>query len=241
MTYHVPVPDPTLGNNKDTGTITVTKIANLNPMFMVVRSVPENSPLDTKVGAPVLVRHRGLNSSLRYTLKGDYDDHFKVLHSDGGAQIRVSAFEGLDYETQRSYDLALEVSDGLDEAGNHDNWAADHTIAVRIEIIDVVDLVLSVSDTDPSFGEAVTWTASLSPPVPAGSTNLNYYWAILKEDGTPDQNWEDHNGTIDPTFTWTANGPHPVDAKVRVFVEYTDSNEIPRRTPIVESDWVYWR
>ena len=178
-TYHVPVPDPTPGNNTATGTTTVARIANVNPMFMVVRSVPENSVLDTNVGALVPVKDPEGNY-LRFTLRDDRHDNFKAVPADGGVQIRVSAFEGLDYETKQSYDLTLRVSDGKDEAGNHDNWAIDDAIEVRIEITDVIDLALSASDTTPSFGEAVTWTASVGT-LPAGATNVRLSLVNVRE------------------------------------------------------------
>ena len=156
----------------------------------------------------------------------------------------MSAFEGLDYETKQSYDLMLQVSDGKDEAGNDDNWAIDDTIPLRIEITDVTDLVLSVSDTVPLFGDEVTWTASVSP-LPAGATSVRYRWAIKKKYGTNDaRNWEDFNSSTDPTLSWTANretdGPDFVEAKVRVSAYYTDANGNSQSVPLVESDWVRW-
>ena len=91
---------------------------------------------------------------------------------------------------------------------------------MTIEITDVVDLALSVSDASPSFGDEVTWTASVSP-LPAGATNVRYRWAIKKKYGTNDaKNWEDFNSSTDPTLSWTASeteGHAYVEAKVTRF------------------------
>ena len=78
VTYDVPVPDPTPGNNTATGTVTVASNANVNPMFMVVRSVPENSVLDTNVGALVPVKNPEGNY-LSFGLRDDRHDNFKAV------------------------------------------------------------------------------------------------------------------------------------------------------------------
>ena len=49
--YPVAVPDPGPSENMAMDTVTVTSIPNMDPMFMVTRSVPENSAVGTLVGA----------------------------------------------------------------------------------------------------------------------------------------------------------------------------------------------
>ena len=64
-TYHVPVPDPNPRNNTASGTVTVASETNVNPMFVVVRSVEENSQ-GVNLGDPVPVLP-GDDDTLRYT------------------------------------------------------------------------------------------------------------------------------------------------------------------------------
>ena len=50
VTHHVRVPDPIPGNNTAMGTVTVVPLPNVDPMFIVGRSVPESSPAGTNCG-----------------------------------------------------------------------------------------------------------------------------------------------------------------------------------------------
>ena len=51
----MPVPDKVSGNNMDMDTVTVASIANVDPMFTIMCSVPENSPVGTTVCDPIKV------------------------------------------------------------------------------------------------------------------------------------------------------------------------------------------
>ena len=242
VTYHVPVPDPTPGNNTDTGTTTVTREANVDPMFVVIRSVAENSSAGTLVGDPIAVKEPNTGDTLTFSLTGEGADKFTASPVSGGVQIAVASGANLDYETKQSYNLALGVSDGKDSAGN-DNSSIDDTIAVTIEILDVTDSTLSVSVSKefPSYGDTVTWTASISPPVPAVATNVVYHWLVRVNDGTPrNPRWQSNSET-GPTLTWTEEGPDPVDVMMRVSASYTDGHGNSHSLPEVESVWVLWR
>ena len=236
--HEVPVPDPDPTNNMDAGTVTVASSANVDPMFVTTRSVPENSSAGTLVGGQIAVKEPNTGDTLTFSLTGEGADNFTASSVSGGGQIAVANGANLDYETKQSYDLTLGVSDGKDEAGNDDS-TIDNTIAVVIEINNVIELSLSVSDTTPSFGEAVTWTASLGT-LPADATNVVYHWSMFVNDGTPDQTWEDRRET-GAQLTWTDTGPYFADVKMRVSASYTDGNGNSHSVPRVESEWVKWR
>ena len=233
-TFEVPVPDPDPSNNAAAGTVTVTSLPNVDPMFQVTASVPENSPAGTIVGDPIGVREPD-GDTLTFSLTGEGADDFTVETVDGGAQIKVADGANLDYETTQSYDLELGVSDGKDDAGDSDD-SIDHTIAVAIEIIDVPELTLSVSDRYPSLGEAVTWKATLLP-LPTG-TAVTYHWEVFEQDDTEHESW-DVVGGAGPEYTFTGTGSFLVILKVRVSASYTDDDGTHELGP-VESGWVRW-
>ncbi len=174
VTYHVPVPDPTPGNNTATGTTTVARDANVNPMFVVIRSVAENSQ-GVNLGEPVAVK-AGDNDELQYNLTGVGADKFKATAVSGGAQLSVRDDAILNYEDATSYNLTLTVSDGKDEEGNNDNKAIDDTIAVQINITDVsneqMTVTLSADDTTLALGALTYLRAKVISPLP--TSNLTY-------------------------------------------------------------------
>ena len=224
--HEVPVPDPTPGNNTASGSVTVASSANVDPMFVVIRSVAENSQ-GVNLGDPVPVL-AGDDDTLTYTLTGVGADNFTASSVAGGVQIAVASGANLDYEAKQSYDLTLGVSDGKDGAGNDDS-SIDDTIAVVIEILDVTDSTLSVSADRrfAHFGTSATWTASISPPVPAVVTNVVYHWRVHRNygpsPGTPPSGWQTLSET-GPTVTWTMEGPDSADVVMAVSASYTDGH-----------------
>lgn len=177
VTYHVPVPDPTPGNNTATGTITVANKPNVNPMFQVTRSVPENSSAGTNVGDTIAVREPDSGDTLTFSLTGEGAGNFTVSSVTGGAQITVGTGADLDYEITQSYDLTLGVSDGKDAAGDPDS-SIDHTIAVRVDIIDDPwdSGTLSVRAENPAtLSASVTFTAEVTG-LPSGHGSITYSW-----------------------------------------------------------------
>ena len=179
VTHHVPVPDPTQGNNTATGTITVARDANVNPMFGVVRSVAENS-YGVNLGDPVAVLP-GDGDTLKYRLTGVGAGKFKATAVAGGAQLSVADSANLNYEDAHSYHLMLEVSDGKDADGNDDNWASDDAIPVRINITDVpheqMSVTLSVDQTTQRLGNLGYLTARVISPLPTAQLAFSVYAA----------------------------------------------------------------
>ena len=191
--YDVPVLDPTPGNNTATGTTTVASSANVAPMFVVTRSVPENSSPGVLLGGPIAVREPD-GDTLTFSLTGEGADQFTASSVSGGAQIAVAGGADLDYETAPSYDLALGVSDGKDDAGNADS-STDHTIVVEIEVTndprDDVTLTMTYSPDSPGTDTLVTWTAHLHN-LPENSGDVRYTWKerSLYSDGSGWSGWD---------------------------------------------------
>ena len=130
VTYHVPVPDPTPDNDMKTGAITVAPMTNVDPMFIIARSVLENSSMGTNVGTPVMVNNPEAGDTLTFTLNGNGKRNFTLESIEGGTQIKVAEGSYLNHEdTTSTFDLTLQVSDGKDRNGNVDN-SVDDTIPV---------------------------------------------------------------------------------------------------------------
>ena len=129
---------------------------NAPPAFSAAtatRSVPENSPASTNVGAPVTATD-GDNDPLAYSLEGTAATAFEIVSTSG--QIRTTAGETYDRETQSSYAVTVKADDG--------NGGTD-TIAVTITLTNVIEppgrpaapSVSSVADSTTSL--SVMWTA----------------------------------------------------------------------------------
>ena len=222
------------------------------PMFGVVRSVAENSSGGTPVGDPIRLFGAEVDT-IRYSLDGEGADHFTIRpisdqESDlKAAQIVVAHGANLDYETESSYNLVLGVTDTIDHESNPDT-RLDHTLAVLIEIVDEPELTLSVSDSEPTFGDTLSWTANLAS-LPEGATNVVYHWAVAYvTDGNTNATpfWLDESVFTGSQLDWTASRSSfppgsSLHTKARVSASYTDANGATRHTPRVTSDWVEWQ
>ena len=107
---------------------------NEQPRFQVERSVMENAAGGVAVGAPIAVTDS--DDSLEYWLTGEESLPFAVASVAGGAQLTVAAGARLDFETQATYYLTLNVSDDKSRTSQSDDGATDHTIAVQITLED---------------------------------------------------------------------------------------------------------
>ena len=92
-------------------TINITNV-NEAPAFAgssATRSVPENSPPGTKVGALITATDPDAGDTLTYTLSGTDAASFEIGGSTG--QITTKSGVAYDYEAKSSYSLTVEVSD----------------------------------------------------------------------------------------------------------------------------------
>ena len=95
------------------------------PSLTASRSVAENSPANTDVGAAVTATD-GDNDTLTYTLEGIDEASFTIVSTSG--QIRTRSGVAYDYETTPSYAVIVKADDG--------NGGTD-TVTVTITLTDV--------------------------------------------------------------------------------------------------------
>ncbi len=118
--------------------LTQRQIANRVPAFTagsVSRSIEENSPAGTPVGAAVTATDPDGGDTLTYGLVDSTDAGSFTIDAATG-QIRVGAGADLDFETQALYGLEVTVHDGLDDTGSADG-SVDDTVVVSVTLIDV--------------------------------------------------------------------------------------------------------
>ena len=122
-------------------TITVTNVFE-DPRFgdedgtgSTTRSVPENTPADQPIGAPVSADDDE-ESTLTYELTGTDSDSDSFSFDSASGQIKTK--DPLDHEAKDSYSVTVSVSDGKDAAdGTTADTRIDTTITVTIEVEDV--------------------------------------------------------------------------------------------------------
>ena len=174
---------------------TDTGDTNLDPSFgdaKTTRSVPENSPAGTNVGAPVTASDDG-NGTLTYSLSGTDASKFAIDSSTG--QIAVKTGTNLDYEARTSYGVTVGVSDGLDSSGNADA-SVDDTIAVTVNVTDV--------DEPPGKPDAPTVTRNAGAP----QTALDASWTAPDMTGKPAITDYDVQYKKSGDSTWTSPRLH---------------------------------
>ncbi len=126
------------------------------PMFGVNLRAHEDASAGDHVGEPIRVFDAEV-PALTYTLSGKGHGNFSVTSRThpNAAQIVVASGADLNYDSQKSYDLVLEVSDGKDHEGNDDD-SVDHYIGVEIDLIQHPHVIVSASKHTPATGESVT-------------------------------------------------------------------------------------
>ena len=131
------------------------------------RSVDENSPAGTSVGAPVTGTDTE-NDPLTYSLSGTDAASFDIGTSTG--QIMVKA--ALDYEANASYSVIVEMTDGKDSLANPDP-SIDATTTVDIIVNDV---------NEPPAAPAAPRVSAHSQN---GTSTLNVHWSAPDMTGKP--------------------------------------------------------
>ena len=178
------------------GAATVTingRTTNSPPAFdetgPAARSVPENSPADTVVGAPFTATDPDDGDTLAYSLTGDDVKFFNMDSSTG--QITVASGVSLDHEAVASYSITVTVTDGT----------ATATIAVNITVTDVNEA--------PTFVYDVPNTIEIAENSPA-STVVGH--AFVANDADGDQLAYSLTGQGSDKFTVDAGGQISVAA-----------------------------
>ncbi len=196
------------GQNYVLATVTTTvNEVSLPPSFTdgdsTVRSVAENSPGGTHVGAPVAAVDPN-GDRLFYDISGDHVTLFDF--ASGSGQISVAVGTELDYETQDSYQFVVEAKD---PSGNFDS------IAVTIELTNELEAgTVSLSSPQPLVGVALT--ATLTDP--DGSLgDLSWVWARSTDRST----WTTISGARSASYTPAVGDLGNV---LRATVSYSDGH-----------------
>ncbi len=131
------------------------------------RSVAENSPANTDVGAPVTATD-GNNDQLTYTLEGGMDaSSFSIVSTSG--QIRTRPGVTYDYETTPSYTVIVKADDG--------NGGTD-TVTVTIDLTNDVNerpLAPATPRVTATPGTPDSLTVSWSAPSNTGRPDISSY------------------------------------------------------------------
>ena len=216
-------------------TVMAAPPVNQDPAFAddtAIRSIAENSALNTNVGSAVTTTDPDSGDTLTYSLSGTDAASFAIGASTG--QITVGTGASLDYETANSYSVTVSVSDGKDADGNADT-TVDDTISVTINVTNVEEAgSVILSPTQPVVGTALT--ATLTDPdgsisgaawVWAGSSD----WDASAETGT----WSDISGATLASYTPVAGD---VGSYLRVSVAYTDGHGAGKSAQAVSANIV---
>ncbi len=147
------------------------------------RSVAENSPAGTNVGAPVSATDPD-GDALSYKLGGTDAAKFDIATTTG--QITVGSGTNLNYEAKSSYSVNVEVSDGKDKDGNADT-TTDALIWVTINVADVLE--------PPSKPNA--------PKVTLTGTDLKATWTAPDMTGKPPITDYDVRYRVKDASTWS--------------------------------------
>ena len=189
--------------------------ANQQPEFdegaTATRSVSEAAVTGAQVGAAVLASDAE-SDELTYSLAaGDDSGKFSVESASG--ELRVAGGALLDFETEPSATVVVQVTDGVDVDHNADS-AVDDTITVTINLINV-DEPGSVSFSITELSEGNEVTASLTDPDGA-VTSVAWQWS---KSANGEDSWEDIGSATASSYT-----PVAADAGfyLRATAGYTD-------------------
>ena len=197
-----------------TATNAVVLLDNEAPTFdegaSATRPINENSVAGTKVGA-VADATDPEGDILTFSLASGTDyDKFYIDPASGRLEVASGAV--LDFETDATLEVELQVSDDKDARHNLDT-SVDATITLTINLINVDEPgEVTLSSGEPVVGESIT--ATLTDPDVVNSTD--WHWEKSQDGAT---NWQAISGASSETYT-------PVSADVGMYlkatVDYTD-------------------
>ena len=167
------------------------------------RSVAENSAAGTAVGDPIAATDRD-DDDIAYSLVSGDTELFDINKSTG--QLSVAQGADLDFESKRTYSLAVRVKD---DGGKLDN------INVSISVTDVDEEgMIEVSAETPELGSELT-AAVMDPD--GDVTSISWQWERSEDQMT----WTSIEGATSAAYT-----PETADEGqyLRATVAYTDKN-----------------
>ena len=205
------------GSGKDaigTATNAVERLDNEPPEFdegaSTTRSLEENSVAGTRVGAVVSATDPD-GDSLTYSLVSGPDSGlFEIDGSTGRLEVASGAV--LDYESDASLEVELEVSDGRAADASQDT-AVDATISLTINLINVDEPgSVSLSSNEPEVGTSIT--AALTDQDLVSSSE--WHWE-KSQDGV--SGWNAIPGAATDSYMPTTSDE---GMWLRAMVDYTD-------------------
>ena len=237
--YDVPVLDTDPDNDMATDTVTVATFTNMDPMFMIKRSVNENAIAGTTVGDPVEANDPNLRDQLLLTYSlmdyrsGNSADKFTVTrNAEGDAQIATA--EVLNYEDDKHHYVKLCVSDGKSQQGT--DPSIDHCILVYIQVVDntseVLKVTLSADATTKAVNEHVNLTGTISNS-PVETAALQCQWA---EENVPTTG-DDQSERAYPPFEKQVTYGQAAQREYTLGCQYHDDGQIVFRESSVTVNW----
>ncbi len=128
---------------------------NVPPVFTegdnAVRTVPENTPAGTYIGAPIAATDANKENTIVYTLGGTDAANFDIDEQTGQLKTKTA----LDYETKSTYTITITVSDGI----------ITDTITVTISISDIEE---TPENSAPVFAEGSSSTRAIAENTDSG-------------------------------------------------------------------------
>ena len=230
-------------------------LANRGPIFPrrddddddenpATRSLPENSPVGTFVGAAVVATDPDAGDTLTYSITGTNPGGFTIDSTTG--QLRSGPAERYDFEdpTKNSYTVTVTATDGQ---------GGSASIEVTVTVTDVNEapafaesdptrqlaentgntaLGALLSASDPDAGDTLTY--SITGPNPGGFT-IHSTTAQLRSGPAENYDFEDPTKNT-YTVTVTATDSQGADASIEVTVTVTDTDEPPGQPVVSISD-----
>ena len=208
----------------------VTRPANEPPTFdeglTTTRSLQENADSGVRVGAVVSATDPEDDPLIYSIAAGSDSASFSINPSSG--RLEVASGAQLDYESDRSLEVELQVSDGKDAAHNQDD-SVDATIVVTIELINVDEPGrVSLSTGEPQVNTPVR--ATLTDPDVVNNTD--WHWE-KSQDGA--SNWTEIPGSSSNTYTPSSDD---VGMYLRAVAEYTDGEGSGKSAERISNDTV---
>ena len=198
------------GSNRSAMMVSDVVVAYSSPMFdaeTATRMVAENTAAGENIGDAVTATDADGDTPV-YALSGADVASFDIDVNTG----QLMTMAALDYETQDTYTVTVEVRDNEDASGVTDA-ALDDSIAVTIYVINVDEMgTVTLSATQPAAGAALM--ATLDDP-DGGVTGATWQWASSADGST---GWTD----VATSDTYT---PVAADAGnyLRATASYTDA------------------
>ena len=145
------------GNAVQADSLQSTEGTNSAPEFAAetdTRTIPENTPADTDIGAPVSATDAD-NDTLTYSLGVADTTYFTIDSTSGQLQTKGD----LNYEGTNSYAVTVSVHDGKDATDGVDT-TVDDSITVTITVTNVDEAPVVTGPATPTFAENGTGTVA---------------------------------------------------------------------------------